>query len=111
MSDQLEENGIVVHGPDGNIHYAFYADGRTFHLRGDEKKRTMRDILALISADQKMGTRRCTSCGCDCTKDEVGGYPLFAGINCKACWEKHLEKAKTERRCTLCGQPMSFCSC
>ena len=57
----------------------------------------------------------CTGCGKIMPKNEVAGRPLFAGANCKQCWEKHLEFAENERKtghvCRMCREPWSFCCC
>jgi len=57
----------------------------------------------------------CTGCGTIIFKSEIAGRPLFAGVNCKHCWEKHLEHAQQERKsghvCRMCNQPYSFCCC
>jgi hypothetical protein len=61
------------------------------------------------------GLFKCSSCGELFPKEEIAGYPLFSGINCKNCYDIHLknldEQRKSGRVCSICGQPYGNCSC
>ena len=72
-------------------------------------------VMANINMLSNAGIVRCTRCNKQMRKEEVAGYPLFAGVNCSECWEKHCEETEQQRRdgkvCGLCGKPWNDCYC
>lgn len=107
----IKFEGISVTGENGKIDYAYNAHGSAFPLTVEEKKLNLDQVIDLIKKTKDDGNTRCTTCLATIKESDVAGYPLFAGVNCATCWEKHLERAKTERKCSLCGKPISFCCC
>lgn len=61
------------------------------------------------------GRYRCSDCGIEMREDEVGAFPLFAGVICKECAIAYNERIAEERRegkiCGMCKQPLSLCCC
>jgi hypothetical protein len=116
MNKDLVRGEITIRGVDGNIQYAYIRNGGTvFYLREKEHLLTLDTLAENIQRELDLGILRCTSCGIDMSKDTVGGYPLFAGMVCVPCWNKHLEHAETEKKtghvCRMCNKPYSFCCC
>lgn len=72
-------------------------------------------FLTKLSKEVAKGHRWCTNCEKKMIKEEVAGYPLFAGVACPACWKKHLEHLEDEKKkghvCRMCGQPYGNCCC
>lgn len=64
-----------------------------------------------LADEWEAGYRRCTSCKATITEEEIGGYPLFAGLNCESCWAKHVSGAKHDHICSMCRKPLRFCCC
>ncbi len=73
------------------------------------------EVMGEIARKWKAGVRRCSGCGKEMKLEEVAGYPLFAGINCRECWERHCEETEEQRRtgkvCSMCGKPWNDCYC
>lgn len=109
LGQRIEQDGVTVY-EDGT---AYVNEGGTvWPLTESEKSLPLVERLSLIKSEWRNGENyRCTTCKTKLAKRDVAGWPLFAGVACLDCWNKHLEYAKTERRCTLCNQPMSFCCC
>ena len=67
-----------------------------------------------ILSEKESGKYRCSDCK-GIFDGEPAGRPLFAGINCPACWERHSKKIEQERKsgnvCRRCGEPRSLCCC
>lgn len=94
--------------------------GSTSWVLTDEEKNRLakghiKQVMVEIATKRANGIWRCTGCGKEITKEQVAGYPLFAGCNCDECWERHKMKVEEERRtgkvCSMCGKPWSECYC
>jgi len=72
-------------------------------------------ILDAMISMRSSGRFRCSDCGIEMSEDEVGAFPLFAGVICKQCLMAYNEKIAEERRegkiCGMCKQPLSLCCC
>ena len=84
-------------------------------LMEEEKKGRPEIILKKLAVMVESGTVRCTSCREDLQKENIAGFPLFAGVTCHGCWKKHLERVEEQRKtgnvCRICGQPRLLCCC
>jgi DNA-directed RNA polymerase subunit RPC12/RpoP len=90
------KNGAVVHVR-GKIDHAWLRDGtQVVPIREEEKFLSPEVFLDLIIAARDAGKYRCSDCG-GTFEGKPAGYPLFAGINCIGCWEKHQAKVEKER--------------
>ena len=73
------------------------------------------EVMGEIARKWKASVRRCSGCGKEMKLEEVAGYPLFAGINCRECWERHCEETEEQRKtgkvCSMCGKPWNDCYC
>lgn len=92
--------------------------GRTYLLDEQEKKLALDDPEALLDKIINMraeGLVKCSGCGIVMSEKDVAGFPLFAGITCKACWEEHQEAIKEQRKkghvCRMCGKEWLRCCC
>jgi len=106
-------NGVVVHDCK-----ATWTNGgsRSVKLTEEEQKLSPMDIAILINDEHNVqGWTRCSSCGLKMKKEEIAGYPLFAGVCCAPCMGKHKQQLEEERKkgyvCRMCGQPYSNCCC
>ena len=101
----------------GNSISAYIGNGHTaFYLSEDEEKYLPENILTLMKSYKDKGWLRCTSCGMVLKgEEEIGGRPLFAGVNCHACWKKHQEHLEDQRKrgavCSMCREPYDNCCC
>jgi hypothetical protein len=71
-------------------------------------------ILDKIIEMRAAGRTRCTDCSRELDDEEVGGRPLFTGVNCVDCWKKYQAQCEAERRAgKVCrnGHPLSACHC
>ena len=89
---------------------------RAVHLTETEKQFHPLAIAIIINDEHNVkGLTRCTGCNTKMTKDEIAGYPLFAGVCCAPCMAKHGKKLDAERKaghvCGTCGKPYSACYC
>lgn len=86
-------------------------DGEVARLARGEYREVLREIANM----RKDGMWRCTGCGKEMKNEDVAGWPLFAGCNCKECWEKHCEETEEQRKtgkvCSICGKPWNSCYC
>jgi len=97
----------------------WYSGGnRAYHVDENEKIMAIRNPFALldrISWWVAQGYVWCTSCDEKIKKEDVGGYPLFAGVACKKCWIEHNEMLNDQKKkgqvCRRCGQPYGNCCC
>lgn len=107
------KRGIVLwYSDEPKVVHAWFDNGRIVAPLSDVERRMQPEPLCNALANEwYQGIRRCTLCETTIRVDDVGGYPLFAGLACKKCWTEWCKGAKTDRSCTLCGQPMRFCSC
>lgn len=93
-----------------------HGGSHAFSLREEEKGMGLLEIFDLMQTvvGDDPPRYRCTRCNLD-FKGEPAGYPLFAGVNCLNCWEKHLAFQEEERKkgnvCRMCGKPYSACYC
>jgi hypothetical protein len=88
---------------------------RCFPLTESEKEMTDHEIRELIISYLARAKVRCTTCEKDLDIKDIAGYPLFAGVTCAACWEKHKAHLEDQRRrgavCGMCRQPFDDCCC
>jgi len=106
-------NGIVVWK---DKHTWTEGGSRAVHLTKEEKEMDVEEIAEMLNKEHNIdGLTRCTGCGIKMTQDQIAGYPLFAGVVCAPCNEKHKEHLNEERRrghvCRMCGQPYGNCCC
>ena len=85
--------------------------GIVIPLSVEEKVMDPEILCDRLADEYASGILRCTECKEKISKDDVGGHPLFAGLACKQCWDIHVEGARHDRRCVMCGQPKRFCCC
>lgn len=100
--------------------YSCWSDGGRTSWKIDEIDAAMIEsnvekFLDYVRSTLDSGVFKCSSCGGLFPKEQIAGYPLFTGINCPTCYEKHLAKLDEQRReghvCRMCGQPYGNCSC
>jgi len=88
---------------------------RVFWVHKEEREMQPAQFLDMMIALRAAKRFRCSRCGIEIAESEVGGYPLFAGVNCPECWQKHQAEVEKERRtgavCSMCGQPYLLCCC
>jgi hypothetical protein len=91
---------------------------RSYPLDDKEYNKALFDPLSFLtklSKEVAKGYRWCTKCGKKMTKEEVAGYPLFAGVACSKCWEAHKEHLTDQKKkghvCSMCNQPYDNCCC
>jgi len=89
---------------------------RAVKLTEEEQKLSPLEIAQLLDKEHNVdGLTRCTGCGVKMTKDQIAGYPLFAGVVCAPCNEKHLASLDAQRKsgqvCRMCRQPYGACCC
>jgi len=93
-----------------------HGGSRAFQLREEEEGMGLLEIFDLMQTvvGDDPPRFRCSGCVMD-YMGEPAGYPLFAGVNCKGCWEKHQEHLNQQRKtgqvCRMCGQPWGNCCC
>lgn len=109
------KDGGVVWFENGEISCAWLEGGsQSVPVHFGEKIMPPEAFLDMILHERDSGKFRCSSCA-DTFYLPPAGRPLFAGINCPKCWEKHLEYVEKERKsgrvCSLCHQPYSNCCC
>lgn len=116
--EYVEDGGVKFNGVIVWKDLSCWVEGgsRAVKLTAEEKKSTPIVVCAIVNYEyniQKL--TRCTGCGVKMTKDEIAGYPLFAGVCCASCMKKHEAAVETERKngqvCTLCGKPYLMCYC
>ena len=95
---------------------AWIGGGRiAFHLTDEEKKMEPLEIMKLLISYIEKKMIRCTRCHKDMKEEDIAGRPLFAGANCKECWELHQKAVEHQRKtgdvCGMCGQPRLNCCC
>jgi len=110
----LNRNVIWIK-PDGSFDSMWTHGGtHAFRLRDEEKSMDLLEVFDLMSMVAYDGHYRCSTCNQD-FEGEPAGYPLFAGINCETCWQKHLGHLQKQRKegkvCRMCGQPYGACCC
>lgn len=112
-TDGVALNGVIVWKDKS----AWVGGGsRGTSLTAEEKKLTPIEIATLLNLEYNVcKLSRCTGCGAKMTKDQIAGYPLFAGVNCVTCWDKHQTKLDNERKgghvCGRCREPYGNCCC
>ena len=113
MSIFMERSG---NKPNVNI----WTDGgtRSYPFNDDEEIGAFRNpfgLLTDIAINVKAGFTWCTRCGKKLKRDEVAGYPLFAGVACTECWKLHLEHLEDQKKkghvCSMCHEPYDNCCC
>lgn len=108
------DHGIVIAD---DLSMAWFDDGaRSWPIYEDERANIPVDEYAkMIALKRENKIFRCTSCKLEFPDSAIGGRPLFAGIVCKPCWEKHLAHLEDQRKkghvCRFCGQPYDNCCC
>jgi hypothetical protein len=123
--DQFTKNGNYVF--DGGVSFngvvvweskMTWSEGgsRSVKLTEAEKEMTPLEIAILIDKEHNIDEiTRCTGCGARMKNDEIAGYPLFAGVNCKTCWDKHQQSLESQRKsgyvCPRCREPYNNCCC
>jgi len=112
------DGGVALNGVIVTVDKSAWIEGgsRAVRLTETEKKLDVLEIARLVDQEHNVdGLTRCTGCGVAMTKDQIAGYPLFAGVTCAPCWKKHQEDLETERKnghvCRMCGKPYSACYC
>lgn len=110
--------GVVFNGVVVWIDRTVWTDGgrRSVKLTGNEKSLPVEVIARLLDQEHNIqGLTRCTGCGTKMTQDQIAGYPLFAGVVCAPCNQKHLEHLEGQRKsghvCRMCGKPYDACCC
>lgn len=118
MEQRIKRDGITVWAENGVITHAWVSDGGKAWFLSDEEKKLAPEVLhAKIKEAWKNGDGvwRCSECGKEMKKEEVAGWPLFAGVACSECWLKHLDHLKEQRRlgqvCRMCNRPYDDCCC
>lgn len=96
--------------------YTAWVNGRSWFLTPEEQQLSASKLIEKIESDNKGGkVWRCSDCGSQLAEEEIAGFPLFCGVNCAACWEKHLAKCAEEVRlghvCRFCRKAYSQCCC
>jgi len=115
-SEIYKYNGHVIWlDNEGTPSSVWIENGHTaFKLRNNEKDLTLIELLDTMETLVAENKFRCSNCGQDFSKPPAG-RPLFAGINCEECWEKHKQHLNNQREkghiCRLCGQPYGACCC
>ena len=106
-------NGVVVWKD-----YSCWTEGgsRACHLTAEEKTKPVDEVARLINQEYNVEKiTRCTGCDKKMTKDEIAGYPLFAGVCCSSCMEdhkRHLEEQVNKGHvCGMCRRPYGDCCC
>jgi len=89
---------------------------RSVRLTEEEQKMSPIEIAIILNQEYNLNKlTRCTGCGKALQKDEIAGYPLFAGVCCAPCYKKHLDHLETQRKsghvCGFCGKPYDACYC
>ena len=108
---------IVVWVEDDQISSVWTDSGSTvFSLQDGEKKDfTVEDVFAWVEKTIENDEFRCSTCKQNHPMSELGGRPLFAGINCKGCWEIHNIAVENQRAkgdcCLRCRKPTLLCYC
>ncbi len=112
-----ELDNIVIWN-DGTKNTAAWVDGgsRCWNLTPEEEKMPTAELYNKIKTIWQNGQiYRCTGCNVEIQKEEVAGWPLFAGCACQPCWIKHLASLEEERKkghvCGMCGKPYGACYC
>lgn len=95
---------------------AYFSNSTAFPLTEEESEMPDIDLLDYLYENYKSkGTIRCTDCYVDLKLKNVAGRPLFAGVNCDECWEKHNSHLQHQRHighvCSLCGDAWDACCC
>lgn len=116
---EYTKQGIVLWSKPGSVKCWWYNGGRSYPLTAGEEKEASKNPEAFLEMLEekitKQGLVRCTGCGVEIKESEIAGRPLFAGVDCKACWAKHLTHIENERKsgqvCRMCRKPYSLCCC
>ena len=94
----------------------WYESGlRSFYLTKNERENfSVSETINKIKDMRRNNLHRCSSCG-EYFSEELANFPLFAGVNCPDCWEKHLERIEKDKQtgnvCSKCRKPRSICCC
>lgn len=89
---------------------------RAFKMSSEEWDAPYEEILDRLIAIRENGFLRCNSgdCRVELPEDQMK-FPLFAGVACPSCWEKHKAKLAQQRKdgkvCRMCRQPWGNCCC
>lgn len=117
-SGYIFTNGIVFNGVVVWHDLSTWVEGgrQSVNLTEQEKKLSPIEIAILINTEYNVnGIIRCTGCNAKITNNQVAGYPLFSGVNCAPCWEKHNEHLKNQSArghvCRRCKNPYDACYC
>jgi len=99
----------------GRIGSGWDKKGRAFKFTEEEKEGlSILSAFETIKIETREGHYRCSSCSRP-MKGEPAGFPLFCGVNCPECWEKHQEvveeQGKEGRICSRCNEPYLLCCC
>lgn len=113
--EEFTKKGAVVWRENGQLSVAWLKEGsQGVPIHHDEQKMDPEVFLDKILKEQADGYYRCTTCK-KTFKGEPAGYPLFAGICCVDCMQKHREMLEKERKtgrvCSFCHEPYGNCCC